>query len=314
MAESKKYAVLFSLLLLVSGAAAFSGESAAVNGLLDLLLKKEADALGKELVNGLMDLCRNEFMPMLLRNPDVMDPALFTITQYFIAVLGPLFVSIILVSGIYIIFFSGSPETRTRIKKILPLAVAAMILVIISPHIMNIILYVSESATSGIVGVLTNSILPADEKNPMVLLLPYDEKTNPVGYLMDKFDRITWYSSEASMPFLLFSAFILLALLLVVIARYLIVSAFVIIFPLTIFLYLIEYTRSIGRRLMEQTLLWIFLQAIEAVVLLGIASLVYVSAGALGEEAIALFRLAGIIVLICAPALTIIFFRDFLPT
>lgn len=294
-------------------AAGFSGESAAVNKLLDLMLKKDALRLGEELVYGLMDLCRNEFMAALLMNPDVMDPLLFNITKYFVAVLGPVFVAIMLVSGIYLIFFSASPASRAKVKNNLPLVVAAMILVVVSPHIMNIIFYISESLTKSATNMLINNILPKNMDNPMLILLPYGEG-NPVEYLMEKVRQITWYSSEASMPFLLISAFLLFSLLLVVVARYLIVSAYVIIFPLTITLYLITYTRGIGRRLMEQTLAWIFIQAVEAVVLLIMVGLISLAAASHVIEILVMFRMAALIILLAAPVFALIFLRDFLPT
>jgi hypothetical protein len=294
-----------AVLLIASSAHAFSGESAAVNELMDFLLKKDFKRMGDGLVYGLMGICQRHFINLLLLNPNPMSPGVLGITKYFIAMLGPVFVLATVASGIYMIFFSGSPSIRSRIKAILPGVIAAMLLVMLSPHILNVLFFLSEQLFMGIIS--------QGPRNAMVILLPDKEEINPINYFMSKFDRITWYSGEGSAPFLFISLLIIISLLMVVIARYLVISLFVMIFPLTLFLYLFLPTRKMGKRLMEQTLIWIFLQVIEAITLISVVTIVTIFAPFLVQEALILLDLGALIALVVIPVAAVLFFRDFLP-
>ena len=225
--------------------------------------------------------------------------------RYVIAVLGPVFIAAVLFSGMYLIFFSGSPATRSMIKNLLPGIIIAMILVMLSPHIMNILLYISTALTLG--------VITQGPPNAMMVLLPPNQSQNPIYYFMTKFGNITWYSAEASAPFMFLAVLLLGSLLAVAVARYLIVGLFIIIFPFTIFLYLFLPSREIGRQLMEQTLKWIFLQAVEVIALLCVVTIISTLSPFLIEDVMVFLKLAGLLALIVVPAATIWFFRDFLP-
>jgi len=250
-----------------------------------------------------MGICQRHFINLLLMNPNPMSPGVLSITKYFIAILGPIFVLATAASGVYMIFFSGSPNVRSKIKAMLPGIIAAMFLAMLSPHIMNILFYISEQLFLGIIG--------QAPKNAMAILLPDREDINPISYFMSKFDRITWYSGEGSAPFLFISLLILVSLLAVVIARYLVVSLFVMIFPLTLSLYLFLPTRTMGKRLMEQTTIWIFLQVIEAITFVSVVTIVTLFAPYLIQDVLVLLDLGALITLVLVPAAAVFFFRDF---
>ena len=294
-----------AIVLIASSAHAFSGESAAVNELMDFLLKKDFKRMGDALVYGLMAICQRHFINLLLLNPNPMSPGVLGITKYFIALLGPVFILATVACGIYMIFFSGSPSIRSKIKEILPGIIAAMLLVMLSPHILNVLFFLSEQLFLGIIA--------QGPRNAMGILLPNKEEINPVNYFMSKFDRITWYSGEGSAPFLFISLLIVLGLLMVVIARYLLISLFVMVFPLTLFLYLFLPTRRMGKRLMEQTLIWIFLQVIEAITLVSVVTIVAIFAPFLVQEVLILLDLGALIALVVIPVAAVLFFGDFLP-
>ncbi len=284
---------------------AFSGESAAVNELMDFLLKKGFKNVGEELVRELMGICQRHFVNLLLLNPNPMSQGVMSITKYFIAMLGPIFVLVIIGSAVYMIFFSGSPSIRSKIKAIIPGVIAAMFLVMLSPHILNVLFYLSEQLFMGVIS--------QGPVNPMGVLLPAKEEINPIDYLMSNFDKITWYSGEGSAPFLYVSLLILVMLLMVVIARYLVISLFVMVFPLTLFLYFFLPTRKTGKRIMEQTLIWIFLQVIEAITMISVVTIIIIFSPFLAQEVLVVLELGAILALIAIPVASVLFFRDFLP-
>ncbi|MEA3254940.1 MAG: hypothetical protein U9Q22_03790, partial [Candidatus Altiarchaeota archaeon] len=127
------------------------------------------------------------------------------------------------------------------------------------------------------------------------------------------FQNIAWYSTEASILFLYLSVLLLFALLIMVFIRYIAVALFAVILPLTILLYLFIPTREIGKRMMEQTLLWIFVQVTEAIALISVVTIIMVSSPFLVKEALVLLELGGILALIFIPIATISVLRDFLP-
>lgn len=294
------------LLSLISFSSAFMGEAAVVKVLLDFLLRMNLNAIGENLVVYAMDICRNYFVDILLLNPDTMDPSILGLTRYIIGILEPVFILAVLISGLYMIFFSGSPGVRARIKSILPGVIIAMVLITLSPYILDTVFY--------FLGILSRGIMSHGPRDPMSFLLPVDEATNPINYFMSRFQNLTWYSSEASILFLFLALILLAALLIVVFARYIVVALFVVLFPLTIFFYLFIPTRVIGRRMMEQTLLWISIQLTESIALIVIVAIITVFTPLLMNEALVFLRLGGILTLIFIPLATVSFLRDFLPT
>jgi len=53
--------------------------------------------------------------------------------------------------------------------------------------------------------------------------------------------------------------------------RFAIISLFIMVFPLSVLLYSFETTKAVGRNMLEQTIMWIFLQVFNAVVVVAIA-------------------------------------------
>ncbi len=290
---------------LTYSAHAFAGESAAVNELMDFLMNKDFMRAGEALVYELMGLCQRQFMNLLLLNPNPMSPGVMSITRYFIAILEPIFVLAIIGSAIYMIFLSGSPSIRSKIKEIIPGVIAAMLLAMLSPHILNILFYISEQLFQGIIA--------QGPHNPMSVLLPDKAEINPVNYFMSTFDKITWYSGEGAAPFLYISLLIVALLLMVVIARYLVISLFVMIFPLTLFLYLFPPTRRTGKRIMEQTLIWTFLQVIEAITMISAVTIIIIFSPFLVQDAVVVLDLGAILALVVIPIAAVLSFKDFLP-
>jgi hypothetical protein len=295
-------AAVFALALATS---AFSGESAAVKTLLDFLLRKDLMKVGDELIAYLMDLCQRYFLFLLVLNPDPLDPITLGITKYVMAVLEPLFVLALLSAGLYLIFFSGNPDVRSKIKTWIPGVIGAMVLVMLSPHIINILFYVSRA--------LCSSVLSQWGSDPFKVILPADKSINPVYYFLGKFQGLTWYSSEAASPFLFIALLILGGLFTAIVARYILLSLFLMVFPLTIFLYLFLPTREVGKRLMEQTIVWTFMQVIEATAVICIATVITVFAGYLPADILVLLQVGGILVLIAVPVASVLYVKDFLP-
>ena len=95
---------------------------------------------------------------------------------------------------------------------------------------------------------------------------------------------------------------IMFALIFILIGiRFFLVVFFTAIFPVTVFLYAFYYTRRVGEQLFKETLAWIFMQPLMALILVAIS--VAASAMPMPQEATAVtcFGLAGCMVLIILP-------------
>jgi len=200
---------------------------------------------------------------ILEMNPDPFHPELLGITNFLIYVMGSLYISAIIVIGLYLMFFSGSPVGRARAKSMLP-------------H---------------------------------VVLNPEGEM-NPIDYFMSKFQDFSWFSLEASIAFLFLALLILSLPLIIISIRYLAVTLFTMILPLTIFLYLFLPTRGIGRLLLEQTLLWTSVQVTESVALISVVAIISLLPY---NELKIIIEIAGILMLVVVPLITVSFFKNFLP-
>lgn len=53
--------------------------------------------------------------------------------------------------------------------------------------------------------------------------------------------------------------------------RFAMITLFMIIFPLSVLLYSFETTKAVGRNMLEQTIMWIFLQVFSAVIVVSVA-------------------------------------------
>ncbi|RLI88389.1 MAG: hypothetical protein DRO76_00445 [Candidatus Altiarchaeales archaeon] len=301
--KSKQKIIVTGLILfpLSQTVLAFIGGAGYVSELLDLISRSMFSEINKNSLDSLKDLYHNRFIQILEMNPDPFHPELLGITNFLIYVMGSLYISAIIVIGLYLMFFSGSPVGRARAKSMLPHVVMGMVLVLLAPHLMNPLLYISGS--------LTSSVLSLWHGDPMQVLNPEGEM-NPIDYFMSKFQDFSWFSLEASIAFLFLALLILSLPLIIISIRYLAVTLFTMILPLTIFLYLFLPTRGIGRLLLEQTLLWTSVQVTESVALISVVAIISLLPY---NELKIIIEIAGILMLVVVPLITVSFFKNFLP-
>lgn len=228
--------------------------------------KKLGHYLIEALVRIMMVLLRsyvNMIEASILSNPDVsiktatcgVPITLSCLTPHgriiamFLTVLVPIHILGIIITAIYMIFISESPQGRAHAKAMLEKLLVSMVIVSASPAIYMILLYTSEVIARGVLGVITGTIM----------------KETTVGEAM--------YTAIADMPiqtkitFIIVFVFILLACLfalLIIWFRYLMVMLCAIIFPFTLFLYMFEFTRHLGSRMLKFTIVWIYTPIIAA--------------------------------------------------
>ncbi len=247
---------------------------------------------------------------LILDNPTLYQQDAERIINYFISMLQPLYITIILVIGIYLMFFSGSPSGRAKAKSSLVLSIFAIGLITASPHILMLFFSISKSLT-----LLVLSLAPVDTEKPF---------TDAAEYLMQKGTYIMTHrgidysmgDETGGIPILFATYSLFEGILILLKLRFYMVTVLAMILPFTITLYAFLPTRGIGRLLTEQTILWTLTQVAMAIVLITVAIGVQltdsITSFTVTEYLKFIMEIAGLIMLIITPLFFVKTFRGFI--
>ena len=194
----------------------------------------------------------------ILMNPNISDPGIGNILAIWVHLLQPVYVLAITMIGVYLLLMSGSPGGRTKAKGMLSKLIIGMIIIGMSKFWLKLMLDSSQYLAETIL----NLTSPATVSNAF---------KDMMFYLFNLFQALGINEPDAALLLIIaiymfaWSIFAILGL------RYLVVTLLVILFPLTVFFYSFGATKPVGRPLMEQTIIWIFLQVLEAAVIAIIA-------------------------------------------
>ena len=206
-------------------------------------------------------LCDN-FSKFILMNPDPTNPGIVNIMRSLIHIVQPLYLMAIISIGAYLVFMSGSPSGRAKAKGMIPKLIIGMAIFGTSPFWIKRLLNLSHYFAELILAQVDVSILTDQFMNMM-----YN------GWLL--LWQFTFFDIESGYIILIPLIFLLWATYFVLVLRYLMVVLWICVFPLTIFLYSFGFTEDIGRNMMEQTILWTFLQAFYAVLVVALVCVLH---------------------------------------
>ncbi len=257
-----------------------------------------------------LDEFKENISEIVMMNPPIGE--LLNLMSIVIKFVFALYIPVIAFLGFYILFLSSSPEGRVKAKGMLTKLIIGLIFVSISPQLMGLLLTVSEGLTSSILTPTEKGVFTEAWDTSMGKTIP------PSGlkglHFIASFIEIElgWYT------FLFFMILVWGAFIFPIVIRFFAVSTFIVLFPLAILLYSFEFTKALGRTMLEQTLVWTFLQVINAVIVLTIVQSII----SLGEDfmkvgwgpvIILVIPLVGCLMFAVAPLFIIRFFRGFLP-
>jgi hypothetical protein len=156
------------------------------------------------------------------------------------------------------IFISASPEGRANAKNLLKRLIVSMVFFSMSTLIIETMLVSSQSISSAIMG-------QADPANVRTVL----EGGMWGSYII--FCKLGITDLEIAIPY--WTALYVMAWLpyMVIGMRQIMMTLFCMIFPIGIALYSFVFLRGIGRKILEQTIVWIYLQAFLSVAILVIS-------------------------------------------
>ncbi|MBM3309487.1 MAG: hypothetical protein FJY77_04460, partial [Candidatus Altiarchaeales archaeon] len=181
----------------------------------------------------------------------------------FMKILYPMFVVAFVVLATYFIFMAPSPPHRARAKQMLTKIITAMVLTALAPLIYQILIMVAGAMTDGVLEVIDTQILPQNNDGLFKRLLTATMSANPIHFEGSISSQVI---EAITSPVKVFAALIALTLMLVFwsiaimvsLFRYIAVLFLGIIFPLTIAMYMFEFTRNPGRKLLKATIVFIF--------------------------------------------------------
>lgn len=208
------------------------------------------DAIGDEFYDNLQ--------AYLLKDPQPDYPEIYSITGYFIRILEPFYVTAMILTGMYLIFFSGSPLGRSRAKSLMLRLFVGMVVISLSLPIMQLLFTLSQD--------LTRNIL---SQGPLDIGLIYKPAVNYLKYITADF---MWINIAIGIPFLIFTAILTVGMFAILFTRYMLLIFLIIFFPFAVFLGMFRLTRDIGQMIIKQLLFWIFLPVGYALALVIIAA------------------------------------------
>jgi hypothetical protein len=192
----------------------------------------------------------------ILYNPPVETALPFM--NMILRILLPVFSLLIVSIGLYLLVLSSSPKGRVRAKSMLGRLMITMVLVSVSPLITRIVFSISSGLTEGIFSLVSMTLIKDILRGGMhgVMVLT------------------TWLMTPEAVlgliPFILTFVFSWMPYL-VISLRNIVLTALMIALPLGILLYSIPSLKSIGKTILEQFLVWTFLQSFMALGLVSVA-------------------------------------------
>ena len=239
--------------------------------------KSFAKVLGEEAVKGISKgwmiwMCQDLYTFLssitghlreyIIANPPIDD--LKGVQGFFIALMQPFFVLGIVLTSAYLLLYSESPRGRAKAKAVLVRLVYALVLVSLSPLIIMLLITFSSNLSGAIMDYTNVDSTSADSAGGII-----EEGS---GHMHHMFDALTIIHRTGGVELLLLWETFLLIMNFVIAMRYLLVILWSIMFPVTLLLFSFTPTKSIGKKFLHQTFLWIFVQVGWAIAVLLIES------------------------------------------
>lgn len=236
---------------------------------------------------------------LIVLNPEADGPDVQNGLGFFMGLIQPLYVLSIAVTAFYLVFVTGSPSGRAKAKSLMKDLVIGMMIISLSPLLLEALLTFSANATDAVmkqtdVSVVTDnlqivfgnptdnsvtniaanaalSISTAGLAGDPTALTDYNYLLSHTCTLCIMHGLLTY--TEIELGYYTFLPFMLMiwGLGVYFFLRFAMVTLWLIIFPLSVLLYSFETTKAVGRNMLEQTTMWIFIQVFNAVVIVAIA-------------------------------------------
>ena len=232
--------------------------------------------------------------PPLIRSPQVLAPL-----NLFIQILQPFYAIAILMTGVYLLFLSGSPTGRAKAKGSLIKLIIGLGIITLTLPLIELLLESSHYFTSVIMAIPNMPAISSPISTDMFMAVK--------EFFARYFLRIAFFDTASALPFLAAMILLPIGVLLTLSIRYYMILLLAMFFPFTVFLYSFIATKRIGASLLRQMFVWIYIQVVDGMILLA-AWTAYSSVQYIPEvmpetasDVRTFIALAGFLLLIAAP-------------
>lgn len=181
----------------------------------------------------------------ILANPDI--TTLKQVQGKMIGLVYPLFILCIVTTSAYILLYSESPRGRVKAKGVLIRLLFAMVIVSLSPYFTELLLLFCQSLAKAVLGMVA-------KENATTMT-----KVGATS-LFILFGELTMIHRTGGIDLLLLWETFLLIFNFALAARYLIVTFWGMMLPISLLMYVFTPTKKIGKKFLHQTFLWSFVQ------------------------------------------------------
>ena len=240
----------------------------------------------QDLYDFLLEAVVKNLRYLILANPP--PEAIGEHQGFFIKLAQPFFVLAIVLTAAYILLYSESVKGRTKAKAVLIRLIFTMILVSMSPYISWALLTAS--------GTLAGAILSQSGTDTAAYII-----SEGTWHLFSIFWKLTLIHRTGGVELLLLWETFLLILNFGFAMRYLLVLLWNIMLPLSLLMYSFSPTKSIGKKFLHQTFLWIFVQVGWAIGVMVITAATLSLLSIAPDFPVAKVGIAALLVLITTP-------------
>jgi hypothetical protein len=277
----------------------------------------------------------DNFRELVLLNPDPQGDEIRPYLGMFMTLMQPIYALAIITTSFYLIFISGTPKGRAKAKTFFSSLLIGMIIVSMSPALLKFSLDTSASATRMVMdradvdGALNNL---QETFGREANVFTTDPRTFSLGqhqtslFIVHFF--LTFIEIELGYYTFLPALLVVWGILVFFSIRFLALTLFIILFPLSVFFYSFHSTRDVGRNMLEEFITWTLIQVFNGFVVAAIAlslgqmdqSFMQIQAnvpgftgGGLINMTFGFIPFTGCFVMLIAPLFIMRLFRNFLP-
>ena len=209
---------------------------------------------------------------LILMNPEIMletdggefvgNTPVENFVNFFIRMTEPFYIIAILSIAFYLLFVSGSPLGRARAKSSLIKLIISMGVIMLTVPIIQLLIDVSEY--------VTGSVLALGETGPAI-----DAMRESINTMSWNFYVTCIFSYWNAVYMMVFAGVMFGGPLLLIAVRYYVIIMLTIMFPITVFMFAFYFSRRVGAQVFKETLAWIFIQPLMAIILVAISAAAY---------------------------------------
>jgi hypothetical protein len=196
----------------------------------------------------------HNFYAATVSNPSPRDPGIYNFILFLVRIIEPVYSLVIMFIAFYLLFMPVSPASRAKAKHILTRLLISMVLISLSIPLIELLLDLSAEMTKSVFS--------------LVSLVEVKEVLGGAAHNVFWVFALTSVGhEEIGLPYLMLMFAMAFIPYIVIGLRYILITLFIALFPLAVLLYTLPGFKGIGKKMLEQLIVWTFLQVFIALII-----------------------------------------------